>query len=126
MCYRHHVTSNLDPETQRADHRQGGGGIQPTLQKARKFFQLKILTSNPYGLKILQTVFADPAPVKAFQGVGGGGVPPLSPIFPKREASKSYLHSPHLNCFFGSFSTVNSSAAESASFSRSRWLLRIT
>jgi hypothetical protein len=31
------------------------------------------LTSNPLAFKILQTIFANPAPLKAFQGVGGGG-----------------------------------------------------
>jgi hypothetical protein len=33
----------------------------------------KILTSNPLGLKILQTLFVNAAPVAAFQGIGGGG-----------------------------------------------------
>jgi hypothetical protein len=34
------------------------------------------MTSKPLALNILQTTFANPAPVKGFQGVGGGGVPP--------------------------------------------------
>ena len=45
------------------------------VQKACKSFKVKILTSNPYALKILQTIFAAPAPVKAFRGWGEGGPP---------------------------------------------------
>ena len=56
--------------------------MHPTLEKARKSFKVKILTSNSYALKILQTIFATPAPVKAFRGVGGGGYPPIPRIFP--------------------------------------------
>lgn len=97
------VTSNLDPEIQRADHRQGGGGTQPILQKARKCFQLKILTSNSYRLKILQTIFADPAPVKAFRGVGEGGIPQFSPTFPKRERSNALSARLFSTIFSGGF-----------------------
>ena len=38
----------------------------------------KILTSTSYALKILQTLSAKSAPVKAFRGVGGGGYPSFS------------------------------------------------
>jgi hypothetical protein len=31
------------------------------------------MTSNPLALKILQTIFANPAPVAAFKGWGEGG-----------------------------------------------------
>ena len=48
----------------------------------RKSFKVKILTSNPYALKILQTIFANPAPVKAFSGGGGRGGTPRFQEFP--------------------------------------------
>ena len=50
-----------------------GTGIP--LQEAGKFFVIKILTSNPLGLKILQSIFVEPAPVKAFREGGGRGYP---------------------------------------------------
>jgi len=34
---------------------------------------MNIMTSKPLALNILQTLFADRAPVKAFEGVGTGG-----------------------------------------------------
>ena len=40
----------------------------------RKSFLLKILTSKLFAIKILQTLFANPAPSKAFKGYGGGGI----------------------------------------------------
>src|SRR5208283_5500940 len=60
-----HVTSNLDLEIQKADHREGGSGTSSHAEKGRNSFVLKILTSKPLGLKILQAIFADPAPVAA-------------------------------------------------------------
>jgi len=45
-------------------------------------FALKILTSKLFDIRILQAAFADPAPRTAFRGMGGGGVPPQSMIFP--------------------------------------------
>jgi hypothetical protein len=65
------------------------------LQKARKSFKLKILTSNPYALKILQTIFAAPAPVKAFRGMGGGGVPLNSENFRVSEELKMRFDDPN-------------------------------
>jgi hypothetical protein len=41
------VTSDLVPFLERADYRQGGGGRARSLEKGRKFFVVKILTSNP-------------------------------------------------------------------------------
>jgi hypothetical protein len=55
----------------------------------RNSFVFKILTSNSYGLKILQTLFAKPAPVKPFQGVGGRGVSLTTPDFPKWNTPES-------------------------------------
>ena len=70
------VTSNLDPRIQKADHPQRGSGSSSDGEKSRNSFVLKILTYKPLGLKILQAIFADPAPVAAFRGVVGGGYTP--------------------------------------------------
>ena len=64
-------------------HFQGAGNPPKGLQKPRKFFVVKILIPNSYALKILQTLFANPAPVAAFEKGGGGGVPLKSHGFPK-------------------------------------------
>jgi hypothetical protein len=40
------VTSDLDPETKRAEHRQGGGGVSTNRGGASNSNVLKILTSN--------------------------------------------------------------------------------
>lgn len=45
---------------------------------ADKFFEIKILTSNPLGLNILRGILAEPAPDRAFGRVGGGGDPPTT------------------------------------------------
>jgi hypothetical protein len=69
------VTSDLDPRIQTADHCLGGGGARRNREPGSNSFVPKILTPKPLGLKILQTIFANPAPVAAFKGVGGGGYP---------------------------------------------------
>jgi hypothetical protein len=53
------------------------------VETARNSFKVKIMTCNPYALKSLQTIFAAPAPVKAFRGMGEGGyssIPEISPL----------------------------------------------
>jgi hypothetical protein len=67
------VTSALVQEIQRADHCQGGGGVQEIRGAAPNSFAVKILTSKSNGLNILQGSFAKPAPIKAFRGGGPGG-----------------------------------------------------
>jgi hypothetical protein len=69
------VTSDLAPPRSKADHGQGVSGTATSPEKARKLFVIKILTSNPLRLNILQGIFANPAPIKAFRGVEGGGYP---------------------------------------------------
>jgi len=81
------VTSALDLNFQRADHRQGGSGINRNLGEASNSCLFKILTSNPYVLKILQSIFAEPAPVKAFRRGGGRGYPK------RRTLSRNETHS---------------------------------
>jgi len=41
-----------------------------------KFFEIKILTPKPLGLKILRGILAKPAPDKAFTGLRGRGTLP--------------------------------------------------
>lgn len=65
------VTSNLDPTQQREDHRHGRGRNARKGRKDPKSLVVKILTFKPLWLKILQSIFANPAPVKAFRGGGG-------------------------------------------------------
>ena len=50
-----------------------------------KFFEIKILTPKPLGLKILRGILAKPAPDKAFTGLGGRGVPSRPPGIPISE-----------------------------------------
>jgi len=53
-------------------------------RKTRKIFEINILTSKPYGLKILQTIFAKPAPVAASETAEGRGTR-FKAGFPKTE-----------------------------------------
>ena len=95
-----YVTSDLASREKEADHGQGGGGTERAPNKRRNFFFFKILTSNPYALNILQTLFAKPAPVKAFGGTRGGGYP-LEPLtFPKRTTRQQPSYSPTIQFFF--------------------------
>ncbi len=80
------VTSNLVLETKRAHHGQGGGSTGTSLEKQRKSFVIKIMTSKPLPLKILHVIFAKAAPGKAFRGWGGGGYPNFLHVFPKRNS----------------------------------------
>ena len=68
------VTSDLARPFRFVHHRQGGGGRSRASESTGNSFVLKILTSKLFALKILQTIFANPAPSKAFRGMGGGGV----------------------------------------------------
>jgi hypothetical protein len=82
------VTSNLDPGIQTADDRQGGGSARRNPEPDSNSFVLRIMTSKLLGLKILQTIFANPAPVAAFSGWGRGGTPQNRWFFPKRTSPK--------------------------------------
>jgi hypothetical protein len=87
------VTSNLALHKKKADHGQGVSGISIIGEKANKSFVIKILTSKPLRLKILQSIFVDPAPVKAFRGWGGGGTLKSSPI--SQVETQSNAHAEH-------------------------------
>ena len=69
------VTSALAVYLQLAHHCQGKGSRVSPGKNARKSFVVKILTPKPLALKILQTIFAKPAPSKLFRGWGRGGTP---------------------------------------------------
>ena len=56
-------------------------------QNSANCFVVKILTSNPLALKILQRHFAKPAPVAAFRGGGGRGYPTPRHTSPKQNQS---------------------------------------
>ena len=73
--HNHPVTSNLAPNSQQADHGQSGGSIGRESNSMRNSFALKILTLKSSAIKILQTLFANPAPRKPLRGIGGGGIP---------------------------------------------------
>jgi len=62
------VTSNLAARVKQADYGQGGGGIDEYRNTGPNSPVVKILTSKLFDIKILQTLFAAPAPVKAFRG----------------------------------------------------------
>jgi hypothetical protein len=81
------VTSALVSATKEADHRQGVSGVARSREEGNKYFVIKIFTSNPLGLKILPAIFGNPAPVKASQGCGEGGVP-----LPSEGAPETELH----------------------------------
>jgi hypothetical protein len=49
------------------------------------------LTSKLFDIKILQTIFANPVPSKAFRGMGGGGVPRICTVFPNQEQRRASL-----------------------------------
>ena len=69
-------------------------------QKRSKFPVVKILTSNFFVLRILQPRFANPAPVKPFRGVGGGGYTPATEIFTNRIWPKHTARSQSPDYFF--------------------------
>ena len=86
------VTSNLAVNKKKADHGQGVSGRNTIREKATKLFVVKILTSKALWLKILQTIFAKPAPVKAFRAGGGGGYPQTGTTQKERVASEAGIH----------------------------------
>src|SRR5260370_12190878 len=65
----------------------------------RKSFVVKILTPNPLGLKILQTLIAESAPVKAFNRGWGGGTP-SNHNFPKMKFAQTQRFGLLLQVFF--------------------------
>jgi hypothetical protein len=92
------VTSDLDPGIQRADHGYGGGGARRNRVRGSNSFVLKILTSKPLALKILQTIFANPAPVAAFRG-WEGGVLLQNPRFSRNGLAKKRSSAPLAGIF---------------------------
>jgi len=77
------VTSNLAALAKQADDSRGGGGIDKHRDREPNSLVVWILTSKLFDIKILQPLFADPAPVKAFGGWGGGGYTREPRFFPE-------------------------------------------
>jgi hypothetical protein len=77
------VTCNLAAVAKRADDSRGGGGIDKHRGRGSNSLVVKILTSKFFDIKILQPLSADPAPVKAFRGWGGGGYTQEPRFFPE-------------------------------------------
>jgi hypothetical protein len=94
------VTLVLALENKRADDCLGASGIRNPCGKCSNSFVFMILTSNFYGLKILQTIFAEPAPVKAFRRGGGGGIRRKRVGFPKPNVRKQRIFSTREEIFF--------------------------
>jgi hypothetical protein len=67
-----------------ADDGHGEASARLSSSKRYKSRIFKILTPNAFAFRILQTLFAKPAPVKPFAGVGGEGDTPCGNHFPKR------------------------------------------
>src|ERR1035437_9869070 len=67
------VTSNLVIHRQKSRSCSRRSGSCGEREKRRKSFVVKILTSKLLAIKILQSIFADFAPVKGFRRRGGGG-----------------------------------------------------
>ena len=83
------VTSALALRMKRADYCQGGSSRSQGQSRPCNSFGIKILTSNPYALKILQTHFVEPAPGKAFAEGRERGDPKPKPIPKSKPSEKS-------------------------------------
>ena len=65
---------------------------------------IRILTSNPLAIKILQALFAKPVPVKSSTG---GRDTPLTRNFPKRTSLRNSLARPFPDNFLAGFPLAN-------------------
>jgi len=73
------VTSDLDPETRKAEDCQGESGRCTQRNRSRKYFVVKILTPKSLRLRILRAAFVKPAPGARFTDGKGRGVPSSDP-----------------------------------------------
>ncbi|MFZ0761908.1 MAG: hypothetical protein WAM69_18330, partial [Candidatus Sulfotelmatobacter sp.] len=69
--------------------------------KGSKSFVVKILTSKLFDIKILRTLFADPAPVKAFRGWQEGGIPEKRRFSRNETASRATFECSFQSIFSG-------------------------
>jgi hypothetical protein len=67
------------------------------------------LTRNLFWLKTLQRIFVNPAPVKAFKGVGVGGYTAKLTFFPKTNRAKTLAPPLQLDYFFDRFPYLKAS-----------------
>jgi len=101
------VTSNFASQIKKADHCRRGGSTRTERRKRRKSIVLKILTCKLFAIKILQTLFANPAPIKPSE-VGGRGVP-SPPRFPKLRRAQHAVKTLHGNIMCGGFAQAGRS-----------------
>lgn len=87
------MTFNLAPTIELSDDRRSERSRQSSTPQPNSF-GIKILTPKSKGLKILRTIFADPAPSKAFRGMGGGGYRNQAVNFPETKFAQLNLFSP--------------------------------
>ena len=108
------VTSDLVRRERCADHCRGRRSNERLPRKTIKSLRIKILTSNPFTLKILRTLFAKPVPVKAFRGVGEGGYLRNGEKFLVRRVPQERLKAVPVDIFFVQISTggISISAAQ--------------
>lgn len=97
------VTSALAALVRSAEHGQGGGGVREPGQSSANCFVVKILTSNPLALTILQRRFAKPAPVAASRGGWGEGYPTPPHHSQNRTSPRKRFPQCSSNFFSGNF-----------------------
>jgi hypothetical protein len=99
VFHTHRVTSNLAPTISSARSWPKRAYWREPHWRTPNSHVLKILTSKLFDIKILQTLFANPAPSKAFRRWGGGGYPAFAPTFPNRQQPHPTLfHEEIHNC----------------------------
>jgi hypothetical protein len=94
----------LRNEPELRNHCRGKGGKREEQKNTHNSFVLRILTSNRYALKILQPIFAEAAPVKAFQRGWGEGVHDTT-RFSQNETTKKPAMNLSLKIFLRHIST---------------------
>jgi hypothetical protein len=80
---------------------------------SRKSFALKILTLKSSAIKILQTLFANPAPRKPFRGREEGGYLESNEILPKISPSIALENGTHPRLFQANLHRTDAKKARS-------------
>jgi hypothetical protein len=93
------LPSNLVIHRQKSRSCSRRSGSCGDREKRRKSFVVKILTSKLLAIKILQSIFADFAPVKGFRRRGGGGALGTR-SFPKMNSLTNQRSRLTINIFF--------------------------
>jgi hypothetical protein len=80
--------------------------LERALAQHHKSFGINILTSKSNALKVLQAIFAKPAPVKVFREVGTGGVPLQWKKFPPKVTPNIRNAWVHQDIFHGKYPQI--------------------